>query len=106
MKCPQCQDEFALTWTIYFKAPFGRFACPLCGTRLIGRHRWFYWPLVVAGACAGAIPLGYLGYCVAGGAAIAGIGAGIGGYLTGVPFDKWLESKFCILTIAPRGTKR
>jgi hypothetical protein len=38
MKCPNCNEEFAYTWTIYFKSPFGRINCPLCSRRF--RLKW------------------------------------------------------------------
>jgi hypothetical protein len=71
-------------------------SCPLCQTKLVGRHRWFYWPLLVLGCLVLGIPLAYLGdksYGLVGG--IAGLVAG--GLIVGLPFDKYLESDFGIL---------
>lgn len=30
MKCPYCDNEFPLTWTRYFRGPFGKHICPNC----------------------------------------------------------------------------
>lgn len=101
MKCPQCNGDFLLTWKRYVKAPFGRFPCPLCHTGLIGKHHWFYWPLLFLGCCFAGIPLAYLGGMKYG---FTGTLYGwiIGAVLSGVPFDKYLESKFSILKINNR----
>jgi hypothetical protein len=98
MKCPQCASEFPLTWERYFKAPLGKFACPSCGIGLVGKHTWFYWPLLVLACCILAIPFGYLGAKNFG---VIGVIAGIafGGLLSGIPIDKFLESKFSILKV-------
>ena len=90
MKCPQCNDEFELTLTRYFKAPFGRLKCPLCQTPLKGKHRWFYWALLVLSALASAGPLThYWG-------ALAGLA---GGVIVVIPVDFILEGKFSVLEI-------
>ena len=102
MKCPRCSNAFPLTWERYFKAPFGRFPCPSCGARLVGRHTWFYWPLVVLGCCALALPLGYLAGkhfglfgCIT--------GLVLGGLLSGIPIDRFLESRFLIIKVQKPG---
>ena len=66
MKCPQCTGNFPLTWRRYFGAPFGRMTCPLCKTKLIGKHRWFYWPLMLLGCWVLIVPLGMLGGAIYG----------------------------------------
>ena len=73
-------------------------SCPLCQAKLVGKHRWFYLPLVVLGCCALGIPLAYLGgrrYDLVGG--LAGLIAGA--IFIGVPFDWFLENKFSVLRI-------
>lgn len=30
MKCPNCNNTFPLTWSRYFKSPFGKHICPSC----------------------------------------------------------------------------
>ena len=98
MKCPQCCGDFNLTWKLYIKAPFGRFPCPLCKTKLIGNHHWFYWPLMLLGCCLAGIPLAIWGEVEYG---FAGFLSGliIGILLGGIPFDRYLESKFSILKV-------
>ena len=98
MKCPQCKGEFPLTWKRYIKAPFGRMICPLCHTKIVIKHRWFYWPLMLFGCFVIGIPLALLGgwkYDLAG----TLIGWFIGCIAFGIPFDKFLESKFSVLKV-------
>jgi hypothetical protein len=105
MKCPYCSGDFLLTWERYGKAPFGRLMCPLCHTRLAGKHHWFYWPLMLLGCCTAGIPLAYLGiakYGFTGGLA----GWIIGAMLSGIPFDKYLENKFSVLEVSNRESSR
>jgi hypothetical protein len=45
MNCPNCKVDIELTWSRYFKNPFGRFVCPACSTRFkftrtIGYYFW------------------------------------------------------------------
>ncbi len=95
MKCPQCDNEFLLTWKRYIKAPLGRMACPSCQARLVTAHRWFYWPLITLGCCILGIPLAIVGtkYGVTGALA----GWFIGAFGIGVPFDRFLEIRFSVL---------
>lgn len=77
--------------------------CPLCHTRLVGKHRWFYWPLVILGCCVMGIPLAFLGsakYDLAG----ALTGWIIGALAVGIPFDKFLERKFSVLEVREEKT--
>jgi hypothetical protein len=96
MRCPQCDRDFAFSLRLYFKTPWGRFSCPLCGTALVGKHHWWYWPAIVTGCLILAIPAGYLAsrYVGAFGWAVGGF---VGGLLSGVPCDYYLESCFSIL---------
>lgn len=90
MRCPQCNNDFALTWMRYIKAPFGRFVCPSCRTPLKGKHRWFYFPMAVLGVCILGVPFGLL----------FGIpGWIVGASLSGFPFDLMLEKKFLTLEV-------
>ena len=94
MKCPSCNQEFKLTWQIYFKAPFGKLPCPNCHTRLIGKHRKFYWPVIILFAVIISIPI-FISHNH-----IYGIVCWISlVLLVGLPFDRFLESRFCILEI-------
>lgn len=95
MKCSNCNHVFPLTWKRYFRAPFGRLRCPSCSAKLVGRHRWFYWPLVAFGACIGGFPLAYL--CSSRVEHGAFMGWIVGSILSGIPIDKYLESKFGIV---------
>ena len=98
MKCPQCSAEFRLTWPIYIKAPFGKFTCPSCGTALAAAHHWWYWPLITLGCYALPIPAGIL-VANHSGFAAGVVVAGIGVAAVGLPFDKFLESRFAILHV-------
>jgi hypothetical protein len=98
MKCPQCSNEFPLTWKLYFKAPFGRFTCPLCQVKLIGKHRWFYFPLLIFGSGLLALPLSLLGgiqYGLTG----ALLGWILGYFIVAIPLDRFLEMKFSVLKV-------
>jgi len=107
MKCPQCQEEFHLTGKLYWEAFFGRFACPLCQTRLRLKHNWLiYFPLTLLGCCLAGIPLGYLvdkfwGSTLSVGAGWV-IGWVIGAALSGFPMDLYLERKFARLELDVR----
>jgi hypothetical protein len=94
MRCPQCDSDFPLTWKRYIKAPLGRISCPSCNEKLVTTHRWFYWPLMVLGCCILGIPLAILGakYGIAG----ALTGWFIGAFGVGLPFDRFLESRFSV----------
>ena len=60
MRCPQCEGDFGLTLRLYLLSPRGRFNCPLCGTRVVARHTWFY-PLWYGAAwMSAAATMGYL----------------------------------------------
>ena len=89
MKCPQCNDEFSLTWGLYLSAPFGRFKCPCCEAKLKGTHRWFYYPAAVLGICVLTIPFYFLW----------GWSGLLIGALISVPIDREVEKKFSILVI-------
>ena len=104
MKCPQCEREFSLTLGLYFRAPWGRFNCPLCGTRLVGRHNRWYWPVLVTAALFGAV-VGHLTAYPYGPFAIV-CGQFLGALIVGMPTDWYLESRFSILEVrAPRPPK-
>jgi len=93
MKCPQCNEEFKLSWKLYFKLPFW-FHCPNCKIKLKGKKPWFYFPLAMFGICIlgipGSIKFGIYGWI-------------IGGALSGIPFDRMLENK--LLTLKIKNTK-
>jgi hypothetical protein len=96
--CPSCNDSFALTWRLYVKSGRGRFSCPLCGVRLRGRHRWFYWvlmPGIAIATMASAILLTspYLGIP---GSGLMGLVVGL---LVVLSCDRYLESKFGVLVV-------
>ena len=95
MKCPQCDNDFPLTWKRYIKAPFGRMSCPSCHVKLVTTHRWCYWPLMILGCCILGIPLAILGANYG----VAGVLTGwfIGALGVGIPFDRFLERRFSVL---------
>ncbi|HUL29949.1 MAG TPA: hypothetical protein VLZ03_05790 [Thermodesulfobacteriota bacterium] len=97
MKCPQCDHDILLTWKRYTKTPLGRMSCPSCHAKLVCTHRWFYWPLMILGCCILGVPLAILGakYGVTG----AMVGWFIGAFGFGIPFDRFLEMRFSVLTI-------
>jgi hypothetical protein len=102
MKCPACAANFDLTWRLYLKAPLGRFPCPSCAAPLTGVHRWYYWPLLLLGGCAFGLPLGWIAYRQYGWR--MGLIAGFfGSLLSGVPIDRFLESRFTILKVREKG---
>ncbi len=97
MKCPECQTVFPLTWTRYFRAPWGRMDCPSCGVRLALKHRWFYWPAMALGGILLCFPLSVLAYRLTGSLVVTLVAAASGWILSGVPADLWLEERFAIL---------
>jgi hypothetical protein len=101
MKCPSCNQDFKWTWRRYIKAPFGKFSCPNCHTRLIGKHCWFYWPLLILLSliCLLTVVQFILSALFYYGLIFSIIGCIIGSLLIILPFDKFLESKFCILKL-------
>jgi hypothetical protein len=102
MKCPGCSADFPLTWRRYLTAPFGKFPCPCCKAGLAGRHHWWYWPLLVLGCCIFGVPFAYVAGTHFGWQ--SGIAAWIvGGLISGIPFDKYLESRFAILIVQQVG---
>jgi MORN repeat protein len=101
MKCPQCNNEFPLTWKLYFKTTFGRFTCPNCKTKLISTHRWFYHPLALSLAlycCILGIPLAIIGAFVYGPTGCF-IGFIVGSLAVVIPVDRLFEMQFSILKI-------
>ena len=94
-----CDHEFSLTWTRYFKTPFGRMDCPSCRKKLVVTHRWFYWPLMLIGVCILGIPLAVCGskFGIGG----TSVGWFIGGFSGGIPFDRFLEERFSVLKPRP-----
>lgn len=100
MKCPACSAEFRLTWRRYLTAPSGHFPCPGCQRPLVGRHRWWYWPLLVLGCCACGVPCAILVGIHFGRAAALGAWI-VGGLISGMPFDKYLENRFTALVAQP-----
>ena len=89
MKCPKCKEQFELTWSLYFKAPFGKFNCPCCDIRLKGKHRWFYPPILIISVFAIVVPITYFISCLAGIISLVAV----------VPIDYLLERNFSVLTI-------
>ncbi len=96
MKCPQCNNDFTLTWKRYLKTPLGRLTCPLCQTKLTGGHRWFYWPFLFLVSAVVGVPLAILGGSRYD---LVGIVTGwiLGATVIVIPFDKFLEGKFAVL---------
>jgi hypothetical protein len=43
MKCPICNYEFNLSWSGYWKSPFGRHTCPACHEKFRLRHTFRYY---------------------------------------------------------------
>ncbi len=90
MRCPRCNEAFRLTWGGYVTSPTGKFACPACGTGLKRKHKWYYFPLLLAGCCFIGAPLALLGYRQYGEVG-AVAGWALGALVSGVPIDKILE---------------
>ena len=104
MECPSCNRDFDMTWRLYVRNVRGRFACPLCGARLRGRHNKFYW-LGLAIFLVLELGVGLL--------LMLALGTGIGIAATvlvmlavGLPLDKYLESRFAVLRLDQRGDTR
>jgi hypothetical protein len=43
MKCPFCNYEFNLSWSSYWKSPFGGHSCPACHEKFRLRHTFRYY---------------------------------------------------------------
>jgi hypothetical protein len=83
---------------LYVRSGRGRFACPLCGVQLRGRHRWCDWLLMPSVAI---ITVTAITLCTAPYVGILGGGltALALGFLVVFSFDRYLESRFGILVI-------
>ena len=105
MKCPECQNTFALTWIRYFRSPMGRLSCPNCGVQLALKHRWFYWPAMAFSGVVLCLPLAWLGYRLTDSIVVTMAAATIGWLISGLPADRWLEERFAVLKpLHKRGT--
>lgn len=104
MQCPKCNQEFAFTWKRYIKSPFGRMSCPNCRTRLVGKHRWFYWLFIIAISCVLAICYAVI-KVISNSTIIALIGWIILIVLVALPLDKYIENKFIILELDTKRCK-
>ena len=101
MKCPGCSANFPLTWRRYVTAPSGKYRCPVCGASLRIQHQWWHRPLLSLGCCAFGVPAALIVGSYFG--SWAGKGAWIlGGLISGIPFDKFLESRYAILHVQQR----
>ena len=95
MKCPGCSADCPLTWRHYVTM---RFPCPACGAALRRQHHRWYWPLMLLGCCAFGVPAAFIVGSYFG--SWAGIGGWlVGGAISGIPFDKFLESRYSILHV-------
>jgi|LAHU01.1.fsa_nt_gb hypothetical protein len=95
MKCPHCNEEFELSLGLYFGAPFGSFECPHCQAPLKGKHRLFYWPIILLAIIATVGPVTY--YCYERFGFTAGMISGVLLALVVVlPLDIVMERKFSI----------
>ena len=103
MKCPECKETIALTWSRYFRSPLGRMACPSCGVRLVLKHRWFYWPAMALSGILLCFPLSVLAYRLTGSMFVTMTAAATGWMISGLPADKYLEAHFAVLK--PLGNK-
>ena len=45
MKCPHCHEVFPLTWSRYWRAPFGKHTCPRCAKKSKLHSSLVYWLL-------------------------------------------------------------
>ncbi len=70
----------------------------MCEVALRMQHYWWYWPYMLLGCLAFGIPVGLIAYIYFG--FWTGVGGWVVGALTsGIPFDKFLESRFSILRV-------
>ena len=101
MKCPACENDFEFTWRRYAESGAGRFPCPVCGARLWGRHRWFYWVLLPAAVLVAMLVAAALGMRFFGviGTMVLAL---IAGFAVGLPLDRFMESRFGVLVLDPR----
>jgi hypothetical protein len=92
--CPYCQQQIALTWKRYFTEPGLKHSCPHCGriSRLDGATSPKLWACRACGELLGGVPLAIIGLQFA--PLFGLLGLVIGGLVTGLPIDKYLDGKF------------
>ncbi len=90
--CPHCQTAFPVTWRRYWSAPWGNYRCPEC--RRISHatvNSWWEVPVLCV-----AITLGGIVGVVFAASVFHNGWMGIfflliGGFVVGLPLDKWME---------------
>ncbi len=96
MKCPECQNVFPLTWVRYFGAPTGRMSCPNCDARLVGKHRWSYYPALVSAWLLLFAPIALLGFRFDDSMVMMMATATVS-WLLVLPFDRYMDDRFAVL---------
>jgi hypothetical protein len=93
MKCPYCNHEFPLTWKRYWLSPAGRHVCPGCHQPSRFRITAMSWLRNLIAIGIGGIPAGLILHFWLGGRWWFA-GWILGGLLTGVPIDKFMDERF------------
>ena len=92
--CPYCQQPIALTWKRYFTEPALKHTCPHCGkiSRVDGETSLKLWTARSCGVLLGSIPVAIVGFQY--GLVPGIVGVAVGGAITGLPIDKYLDGKY------------
>jgi hypothetical protein len=72
-------------------------SCPDCGARLVGRHRWFYYPALVSAWLLLFVPIALLGFRFDDSMVMMMATATVS-WLLVLPFDRYLDDRFAVLT--------
>lgn len=62
MKCPYCNSEFSLTWSLYLKTTFGKHTCPSCKklSKLRHKKKYIQYSLIPAAMLSGSLTFLFL----------------------------------------------
>lgn len=106
MKCPHCHHEFRLTWKRYLWTRAGHHECPQCHQLSRFRFTYLYFLALFPAFGLGGFPAGFL-FLILFGQNIGFIGFLLGGLLTVLPIDKFIDDRFRPLEkITPRNIRR
>ena len=71
-------------------------SCPNCGARLVGKHRWFYYPALVSAWMLLFVPIALLGFRLNNSMVMMMATATIS-WLLVLPFDRYMDDRFAVL---------
>jgi hypothetical protein len=92
--CPFCKQRIRLTWPLYLTQPGLKHTCPHCWkvSQLSGAASLRLWAARTGAVLLGGVPLGIIGFQF--GFLRGLICFVVGGLLTGLPVDKYIDERF------------